>query len=357
MSIVSRVPEARFGDAAEASLPAPRDTTPRNPWASAVKVPDAVKKMYTIVKKTSGSVGGYGHAGPVYGEITAGSLQKIVNFMKERCGFDESSAFVDIGAGLGKPNFHVAVDPGVKLSYGIEVEELRWVLSLQNLQGLLNKNAVTNTFMHCTDVTALGSLEPFSHVYMFDVGFPPDVLVSIANTFNQSTTARTLVSFKGPREVIGKYGFAVKEIGGITTRMCGSSETHKAYIYESTVNDLEGTAAAGKRHKQLKIGETFRAARSTRSATSQTAKKRKRENRGQVDADEIAPVATASHPDWPGSAIDLNVHANLAYLTEEGRSDHTVLLHEHLSKWLDSSRGTQIGDGRGRTRRKPKENR
>lgn len=34
--------------------------------------------------------------------------------------------FIDIGAGLGKPNLHVAQDPCCRLSLGIELETIRW---------------------------------------------------------------------------------------------------------------------------------------------------------------------------------------------------------------------------------------
>lgn len=51
---------------------------------------------------------------------------------QEEAGFDENSSFIDVGSGLGKPNFHVAQDPGVEISYGLELEEVRWELSVSN---------------------------------------------------------------------------------------------------------------------------------------------------------------------------------------------------------------------------------
>lgn len=53
-------------------------------------------------------------------------------FRQEETGFDENSSFIDVGAGLGKPNFHVAQDPGVEISYGLELEKVRWQLSIAN---------------------------------------------------------------------------------------------------------------------------------------------------------------------------------------------------------------------------------
>ena len=46
--------------------------------------------------------------------------------LKSHCELDTTSTFIDIGAGLGKPNFHVALDPGVKASVGVELGGERW---------------------------------------------------------------------------------------------------------------------------------------------------------------------------------------------------------------------------------------
>lgn len=219
-----------------------------------------------MIKKMTGSVGGYGHQGPVYGEITMGSMQKVANFLKDKCGLDESSSFLDIGAGLGKPNFHVAIDPGVRVSFGIEVEHLRWILSLKNLQGL-RREKMTNVFMLQKDITQLATLDPFTHVYMFDVGFPPSVMVSIANSFNISRTAKTFICYKGPKYIIGKYGFDVRLIGQEKTSMCGSTESHMIYFYASTAE------STGKRHQQTKISESFRQKRLRPSLGEQPTKK------------------------------------------------------------------------------------
>jgi hypothetical protein len=53
--------------------------------------------------------------------------------MVEKCEMNTESRFIDVGSGLGKPNFHVAQDPGVRISIGIELEEIRWQLAMQNL--------------------------------------------------------------------------------------------------------------------------------------------------------------------------------------------------------------------------------
>ena len=51
---------------------------------------------------------------------------------------DTSSIFIDVGAGLGKPNLHVAINPAVRYSVGVEMEHVRWHLSMHNLKHYLD---------------------------------------------------------------------------------------------------------------------------------------------------------------------------------------------------------------------------
>ena len=113
------------------------------------------------VRESTGALGGNGSTGAIYGELTMRSMQRIVNYMVEFCDLTYKSRlvsifeilicqcsyyllslsdfciilmnlhyasfrFIDIGAGLGKPNFHVAQDPCCRLSLGIELEDIRW---------------------------------------------------------------------------------------------------------------------------------------------------------------------------------------------------------------------------------------
>jgi len=63
----------------------------------------------------SGQIGGNGSGGPIYGELTVGSMQRVTEIMKRHLNLNSSSRFVDVGAGLGKPNVHVGCDPGVEV--------------------------------------------------------------------------------------------------------------------------------------------------------------------------------------------------------------------------------------------------
>lgn len=98
-------------------------------YRATITVPPLVKQAYSSMKLAS-SIGGDGSGGALYGEITITSMQRIVSFLEESCNLNENSFFIDIGSGLGKPNIHVAAAVNVRLSLGLELEELRYKLSL-----------------------------------------------------------------------------------------------------------------------------------------------------------------------------------------------------------------------------------
>ena len=135
----------------------------------------ALNLVYKIIKKHSGEVGGNGSNGPIYGELTVGHMQKIINFLKAHCGLSELSNWIDIGCGLGKPSMHVAQDPGVQFSFGIEIEKLRTHLGLNNLYYVLEEAMIDDSIgfkcmLQHGNISKAMSLNPFTHVYMYDVG-------------------------------------------------------------------------------------------------------------------------------------------------------------------------------------------
>ena len=144
-----------------------------------------VKKVYRIVGKLTGSIGGNGYSGPIYGELTMGSMQKMINLMTKYTGLSSSSRFIDVGSGIGKPNLHVAQHPGVEFSCGIEMEHVRWALSItclnavldaaaeqQQQQHLLGQDEAIHSrcvFLH-RNIKEARTFDPFTHVYMFSIG-------------------------------------------------------------------------------------------------------------------------------------------------------------------------------------------
>ena len=161
--------------------------------------------------------------------------------MKQHMSFGTESKFLDIGAGLGKPNLHVLLDPGVEYSFGVEHINLRWALSMLNLKKALTsisslRDALTvpPVFFAHADATTLETLEPFSHVYMFDIGFPPCTLKAIATAFNKSKSVKCLISFHSHSDIVDQAGFKVQKHGKVPTVMSGSNESHVAFVYETS---------------------------------------------------------------------------------------------------------------------------
>lgn len=207
-----------------------------------VHILPSVKRIYQIVKKRTGAIGGNASAGPIYGELTMGSMQKMINLMKEHTGFDETSRFIDVGSGVGKPNLHVAQDPGVAFSYGIEVEHERWLLSMHGLDGTLQamdeqqETVAEDQEIKCRcmfvlgDIRSANTFDPFTHVYMFSIGFPPKLWCSLAEMWNRSESPY-MTCFHSPKDIIDCYEFNVELVVQTPTSMHGSKEGHTGYIY------------------------------------------------------------------------------------------------------------------------------
>ena len=210
-----------------------------------IEVKDSVRQVYTIIKKLTGSIGGNGSFGPIYGELTMGSMQKMVNIMKKYTEFDSSSRFIDVGSGIGKPNLHVAQDPGVEFSYGIEVEADRWLLGMNCLKVMLDAASEQPSdategekiqhrcmFAH-GNITESRSFDPFTHVYMFSIGFPPALWCDLSDMWNRSSSPY-LICFHGPKDIVNNYEFDAELIVQTPTSMHGSNEGHTGYIYRRT---------------------------------------------------------------------------------------------------------------------------
>jgi hypothetical protein len=204
-----------------------------------------VQDVYKIISKLTGSVGGNGSFGAIYGELTVGSMQKIIDLMKIHTGFSSTSRFIDVGSGLGKPNIHVCQNPGVEFSYGIEMEMSRWMLGMANLQAIIKaaqsqqesgeiiaeSEAIgSNCYFDHGNIMDAMSFDPFTHVYMFSIGFPPRLWEHLAEMFNRSSSPY-LICYHSPSDIIDRYGFDVKLVVQAPTSMHGSSEGHMGYIY------------------------------------------------------------------------------------------------------------------------------
>eukprot|EP00541_Cyclophora_tenuis_P018629 CAMPEP_0116573614 /NCGR_PEP_ID=MMETSP0397-20121206/18890_1 /TAXON_ID=216820 /ORGANISM="Cyclophora tenuis, Strain ECT3854" /LENGTH=142 /DNA_ID=CAMNT_0004102195 /DNA_START=28 /DNA_END=452 /DNA_ORIENTATION=- len=84
------------------------------------------------------------------------------------------------------------------------------------------------------NVMSAKSFDPFTHVYMFSIGFPPKLWMHLAGIFNNSQSPY-LICFHSPRTVVDEYEFDVELITQTSTSMHGSSEGHTGYLYRRSI--------------------------------------------------------------------------------------------------------------------------
>jgi hypothetical protein len=239
-----------------------------------IESPPNVKTIYGIIRKLTGSIGGNGYSGPIYGELTMGSMQKMVDNMMEHTFLDKNSRFIDVGSGIGKPNLHVAQYPGVAFSCGVEMEQVRWSLGMTCLRAILDAACKQQqqqsskkteesiqgrcVFLH-RNIMEAKTFDPFTHVYMFSIGeytvggvlrasmqcilsntihasllskgFPPPLWVYLSEMWNRSQ-AEYMICYHGPKDMIHSYEFDLELITQLPTSMHGSKEGHMGYIYK-----------------------------------------------------------------------------------------------------------------------------
>jgi hypothetical protein len=195
---------------------------------------EKVRKLYSAINNWTGMTGGNGNGGAIYGEMTESSMNKIILICMQVQGLGEDSAFFDVGSGLGKPNLHAAVAAKCRLSFGVELEDIRWQLSMVNLNGCINDltGLGSGVFFASANIMDFHTLEPFTHIFLFDVAFTGDVQEHIAHLFNRSPSAQYLISFRRPRETINDFGYHVRLLARQQVRLTGSGEGHTAYFYE-----------------------------------------------------------------------------------------------------------------------------
>ena len=80
-----------------------------------------------------------------------------------------------------------------------------------------------NTFFVHGDINDVTTFNPFTHIYMFDVGFPSKLHYSIAEKFNRSLYATCLVSYKPQTDIIKYFRFEVTLVHQMPTSMHGKS--------------------------------------------------------------------------------------------------------------------------------------
>merc|ERR1711935_355086 len=143
-----------------------------------------------------------------------------------------------------------------ELSCGVEMEHSRWFLGMTCLKSVLDAAQVQQQqnkpmddessirgncmFLH-NNILEAKTFDPFTHVYMFSIGFPPPLWTKLSEMWNSSGSSSELegsrnceylICYHGPKAIIEDYEFDVTLLAQMPTSMHGSKEGHMGYIYK-----------------------------------------------------------------------------------------------------------------------------
>ena len=71
------------------------------------------------------------------------------------------------------------------------------------------------------DIGDAHTLDPHTHIFMFDIGFPPSLQERIAIKFNRSVYAQYLISWRPPKNIIDDWAYDVTYMHHFATSMHG----------------------------------------------------------------------------------------------------------------------------------------
>ncbi|CAK9028735.1 H3 lysine-79 specific, partial [Durusdinium trenchii] len=337
-----------------------------------------LKAMYGLIRKKSGTLGGGGAGGAIYGEVTQESFQRVVQALVDKCGFGSESVFLDIGAGLGKPNFHVTINPGVKASLGVELIGGRWWQSMCLLDSCLEdrqlRGFAQKVFLAHANVTDMHSFDPITHVYSFNRGFPPEAMRAVAQAFHKSETADYFICFDKEKTILD-YGFEVELVDFVQTKMAGSGEQHRCYIYRRTDRDVgprRANPASPSFREMAGVGRLARLAGAGTSSTSSSPaipldlslgeeeEKRSNETNEGAPRRRLAPEdeeeeSKGDSVDWhlvdPPQEVEYAPHVPHAKSYAQGLSAMKAGHHEIYQAWVQDQIGLHRSDRSTRARR------
>lgn len=129
----------------------------------------------------------------ITGNITAGSFAKLARTLREELPaayrLDQSSVYVDLGSGMGRPVLCMATLP-IRLSAGIEMQEAQARMS-QRAQAQLAPTTVAPVRLMHGNLERLTALEPATHAHMF-LWVHPALLRHVAQLLAWSETLKVV---------------------------------------------------------------------------------------------------------------------------------------------------------------------
>jgi hypothetical protein len=224
---------------------------------SRVRVPSAAHSIEPT------GLGGNTRGSEGYGEITAGSLQRLSILLAHlrsavlcrlhngavgapgggwASAFDlrSHSTLVDVGSGYGKAVLHFALENGLRRAVGIEcvvsrhelasqaLEDIRAQLLLGARSSVGNPDPFEAVQFHFGDASLGASLE-FTHIYAFDRVFSQTTLASLARVLMRSPFY-VLVSYRPPTEWWG-FGLTIAQPVAKLRMQTTGKESCNVYVY------------------------------------------------------------------------------------------------------------------------------
>eukprot|EP00045_Choanoeca_perplexa_P014204 m.165793 g.165793 ORF g.165793 m.165793 type:complete len:768 (+) comp16605_c0_seq2:52-2355(+) len=179
-----------------------------------------VTEVYRIVNAkldvTCGADGRYG----ITGNVTKGSMTRMLKFLRQECELDEESMLIDLGHGMGRPNLHAAaLVPPIKASIGTEFNPQLYKQSMLALAELVQvcpqlARRPSVLFMD-QNIKDLHSFNPFTHIYAFNIGMPDDLIHHILALVRKSKAVKYLIIYphrEASHATLSRMGKVVKHM-------------------------------------------------------------------------------------------------------------------------------------------------
>ena len=105
---------------------------------------------------------------------------------------------------------------------------------------LLAEAVQGNTMFLFNTIIKAETFDPFTHVYIIDVDFPPDLWEKLATMWNHSNLrlCQYLICYAAPKYLAEYVFFAVKLVAQTNTLMHGFLKIHMVYVYRCTQNHI-----------------------------------------------------------------------------------------------------------------------
>ena len=159
----------------------------------------AVSDVYNIIKSkvdVTSAGDGYG----MTGHVTKASMSRLFDVMRTKFDFDSNAWFMDLGHGMGRPSMHAAaLQPPVAGAFGTEFNPQLYKQSMLALvectQSITCFQKTPRTFFLDANIKDLTSLNPFTHVYAFQIGMPEDVIEHMLNIIAESESVKYAILY------------------------------------------------------------------------------------------------------------------------------------------------------------------